>query len=218
MTGRSRLIAAGLMRTRPLATENPGAGTEEREHSGSLDWIAEDPTRCQSHGAAPRLPGSSGGDAAVYRVEHDEHTSRLETVFERLRDVFGEPLLELRPRGKSFNHTRYLAKSDDALRGDIRNMRNSGKRKQVVLADRTEVNVAQKHQLAQLIASQIQVRSARKMGQRINSEPAEEVGVGLRNPSRRGRKSGTRRILANCGEDLGDGSLDAPSVDGSHGC
>lgn len=151
------------------------------------------------------------------RVENDENAARSETILERLGDLLGESLLKLGTRGKSFNHTRYLAKSHDSSGRDIPNMRNSGEREQVVFAHRAEVDVAQKHEFTHLLRREIELGGVRQVSQRIDPEAVEEVGVGFGDAGRRGREARARRILANCGEDLGDGSLDAPSVDGGHG-
>jgi hypothetical protein len=137
------------MRATELATED--SRTEKGEHSGTFDGVAQGAPRRERHGAALGLSNSSGGHTTVDGIQHDKDPSWSETVHESLRDLLGEALLELRARAKSFNHTSYLAKPDDSALGNIGDMGNAGERKQVVFADRTEVDIANEHEFAELI-------------------------------------------------------------------
>ena len=85
-----------------------------------------------------------------------------------------------------------------------------------MLAHRTELDIAHKHQLTELVRREVELLRVAQMDERIDSDAAKKLDIGLGDARRRVGQTRTRRILANSGEDLGDGSLDAPSVDGSH--
>ncbi len=92
-------------------------------------------------------------------------------------------------------------------------MGHAHERKQVVLADRTEGDVPQQNRLGVVTFER---DSFAELLRRILVEAGEELLVGVGNAGRGRDQTWTQRILADGGEDLSDGGLDARTIDSGH--
>jgi len=146
----------------------------------------------------------------MHGIKNDKHTLGGEPRVERVGDLLGQTLLQLRPRRERLDNAGKTAEADHAIARNVRDVGNADERQQVVLADRPELDVAQQHELAALA-----LRQLHRLGevlQRVLVETGEEVAVRLRDPLRGRPQSGSRRILADRSKQLRDRRLDASSV------
>ncbi len=92
--------------------------------------------------------------AEVVRLDHHTHAAWLEHVHQCVRHLVGESLLYLQPAGKHLDHARDLREADQAAVRQVRDVRPSEERQQVVLAQRVDLDVAHAHQVLVPLAVQ----------------------------------------------------------------
>src|SRR6476620_11087274 len=74
-------------------------------------------------------------------LAHDGHSERIDLFANGFRDLVRHPLLDLEPPREDVDEPRNLAEADDALAWDIGNVALAEKGKQMVLAERVEIDV-----------------------------------------------------------------------------
>ena len=92
-------------------------------------------------------PHAAQCHARVLRLEHHPYPPGPEPGGQALGDLLGLPLLNLRPGREMLHQPGQLGQPDDALAGQIADVRQAGERQQVMLADRAERDRPGQHQL-----------------------------------------------------------------------
>jgi hypothetical protein len=95
----------------------------------------------------PCFLAAADGHAGVHRLDDARRPDRLKLFPQRVGDLRRQPLLHLRPPGEALDQPGELAEADDLAVGQVRHVRPTGERQQVVLAERVELDVAQQHDL-----------------------------------------------------------------------
>ena len=96
----------------------------------------------------PGLADAAHDRAQVGRLDDDADALRLEPVLEELRDLLGEPLLDLEPARVHLDDARDLREPDHPAARDVGDRRRPEERQQVVLAERVERDVLDDDHLA----------------------------------------------------------------------
>ena len=127
--------------TRGASVADAGAMSSARA-AGS----ASAPRRGDRDGGGLGLPGAAHRDALVRRIEHDEHAARrrARSRWRRRSARRGAPAPAGGRRG-SRRPSGSAPRPTTCSPGQVRDVREPAERQQVVLADRTEVDVAQHH-------------------------------------------------------------------------
>ncbi len=97
----------------------------------------------ESRRYGPRFVGSHAaqGHALMFRLDDHPNTLGVQIGVEPVGNLLGQPLLHLQSSGKPVDDAGQLRQSDDALIGQIPDVRNSMERQHVVLTQRLERNV-----------------------------------------------------------------------------
>ncbi len=66
--------------------------------------------------------------AEVHGLDDDTDAARLQDLADRLRDLTGKPLLDLKPPGENVHQTRQLRQPNDTARRDLSDMGFAEKR------------------------------------------------------------------------------------------
>lgn len=148
----------------------------------------------------------------MHCIKNDKHALRIEPMLERVGDLLGEALLQLRARRQRLDDPRKATKADYSCRRHVGEVRGADEGQQMVLADGAELDVAQEHELAALALGKLD--RVAEVVERVLVEAGEEVRVGLRHPLRRGGEARASGILADRSEELGYRRLNATGVDG----
>ena len=82
------------------------------------------------------------------RADHHGDAERGEALLDRLADLRREGFLHLQPPGEDVDHARQLRQADDTAIGQICNVGDPGKGRDVVLAMALEAHVAQQDHVA----------------------------------------------------------------------
>src|SRR5690554_3947458 len=162
-----------------------------------------------SNRRAAHLLHAARGDTAVYGVGDHEHTPRGESVGEGVRDLFGQPLLELRSGSERVDHPGQAAEPHDVVRRGVRDMSHPQERQQMVFADGPELDVAQQHKRATGIVGD----GVREVGERVDSHAGEELAIRLSDALRGVDQSRPRRVVTDRIQQFGDCRADARRVD-----
>ena len=85
----------------------------------------------------------------------------------------------------------------------------------MVFTDRPEVDVTQQHEVTEFVVTELEFDGVGEVHSGVDTDSAEELGVRLRDTLRSRLETGTPGILTDSGEDLSDGRLDTPAIDGS---
>ena len=147
------------------------------------------------------------------RVQHDEYAEWVDARLDGIRYLLRQPLLQLRAGRQSLDHPRQLSEADDSGARHVGDVRDPDERKQMVFADRAEVDVAQQNQFAEPIGAGGEVCTTGEVAQRVAGEPGKEFGVRLGHPLGSVSQPGARGVLADRRENLGHGRLDTWTVD-----
>jgi hypothetical protein len=140
------------------------------------------------------LANAASRHATVHGIQDDGNPDRAETFFERIRYLFGQALLQLRTRGKSFDDPRQLSEPNHPRTGNVGEVRDPDKGEEVMLADRSKFDVSQQDKLTALSIRQI--NRFGQMIERVFIESAKEVGIRKGDPLRGRLEARARRIVA----------------------
>src|SRR3981189_95337 len=80
-------------------------------------------------------------------LDDDADALRFDGVLDRLRDLRGQPLLDLQAAREGFDEARYFAQADDFSVWDISHMHLAKKRQKMVLAQAEHFDVFHNHHL-----------------------------------------------------------------------
>jgi hypothetical protein len=92
-------------------------------------------------------PNAAQRHAGVLGLQHHTHAGGAKTGSQALGDLLGQPLLDLGPGREMLNQPGQLGQPDDALAGQVADVREAGERQQVMLADGAERDGTGQHQL-----------------------------------------------------------------------
>jgi hypothetical protein len=108
-------------------------------------------------------------------LRFDDHTdpARLELGLDPVRDLGGEPLLDLKVPGEEVNGPPELRKADDPSGRQVGNVRRALEGQQMMGAERLERDVANQDELV--------VALFVREGRRVEGLRGEQFRVGLRN-------------------------------------
>ena len=149
-------------------------------------------------------------DAAHHRAQvgrlHD-HADALgiEPGLEEVRDLLGQPLLDLEPACIGLDDARDLGQPDHAPARDVRHGRGAEERQEMVLAQRVERDVLDDHHLAVVDVEDRPVDESL----RVDVVAGGQLGVHAVHPLRRADQPVARRVFADLDQDLADGRFDA---------
>ena len=131
----------------------------------------------------------------------DEHegAERVEGAHDGVGHLGRDAFLQLRPRRDLAHHAGQLGQAGDApvFAGDVGHVGHPRERQQVVLADRVEVDVADDHHLAMMVAG----HGHQQLGRVRGADAREDVRVHVGHAARRTDESGAPRVLADAFED-----------------
>ena len=147
------------------------------------------------------------------RLQDDADALRFEPLLEELRDLLGEPFLDLEAAGVHLDHARDLGQPDDTTARDVRHRRRPEERQEVVLAQRVERDVPHDDHLA---VRDVEDRAVDEplgidvvTGGQLCIHPVDAAG--------RPGEALAVRILTDLHQDLADGGLDRTMADGLPG-
>ena len=146
----------------------------------------------------------------MLRLDDDRHAVGLQRLHQRVGDLAGELLLELRAARVGLDEPRELAQPDDAPVRDVADGGDAVERHEVVLADAVERDVLQDHHL--VVARPRSRRSGSSVGsmRRPSNSSAYMRATRSGVPSRPSRAG----ILADGLDDLSHGALNPLQVNG----
>src|SRR5688572_8433595 len=81
------------------------------------------------------------------RFHHDRHAQRVDLRANGLRDLAGQPLLNLKPPAENVDEPRNLAEANDFRARNVGDVALAEERQQVVLAQAVEIDVLHDHHL-----------------------------------------------------------------------
>ncbi len=159
------------------------------------------------------LLDAAHGHAGVLGLHDDHHADGLEAVEERVGDLGGQALLHLQAAREGLDEARELRQPDDApaLR-DVGEVAPPDEGREVVLAERGEVNVFDDHHLVVLVAGQ-----GHDVLVRVFAHPRGQLGVHLRDAPRGLLQAGPLRVFADAFEDEADAPRDLLKIDSARG-
>lgn len=102
----------------------------------------EDASHTRRQGPAVLLLNSAHHHAEVRRLDDHADSERRQNIVKRVRNLGGEPLLDLKSSRKDFDNSGEFAETDDTSVGDVRNVRSTEERQQVMLAEAVDVDIA----------------------------------------------------------------------------
>ena len=83
--------------------------------------------------------------AQMARFDHHAHALRVDRIHDCLRDLLGQPLLQLQPARVHVDQTRELADAEDRAARDVADVAAAEERQHVVLAQAVELDVLHDH-------------------------------------------------------------------------
>jgi hypothetical protein len=140
----------------------------------------------------------------VLRLDHHADAARTQVQVEPRRDLLGQALLDLRAVGEMLHHPGQLGQSEDAVAGQVADVRDADERQQVVLAHRPDRDVPGENQFVVplVIGERGQVERAR----------GEQFGVRVDHPAGRVPDAVVRQVQAERLEQVGGGSFGRDEV------
>src|SRR6185437_2997655 len=125
-----------------LCSERRSVLDETQELVARLGIIAKRSEDCRRDSRRVLLLDAAHHHAQMCRLDHNPHTTRLEYVRDRLRDLYRETFLHLQASRKDIHHARELGQTDDPSVRYVRDMRLAEEREHVMLAHRVQLDVA----------------------------------------------------------------------------
>src|SRR5215204_321230 len=171
--------------------------------------VLEHAAHCRRDGQRPWLLHPAHRHAEVLGLD-DHEDVRRQDVDERIGDLGCEALLNLGPLGEPVDHARQLRQACDppVIIRDVRDVRPSVERDEVVLAVAGDRDVADHHHLVV-----IGLEGGDDVTTRVLAQPAENLLVHVGDPPRRVLETVPVRVLADGFEDLPHRALDARFVE-----
>ncbi len=147
--------------------------------------------------------------AHVRRPNHHRHPRGAKVLLNRLGNLPGQPLLNLRPPRKHLNGPRQFAQPDHlAPRGQVRHIHRAHKRQQVMLAHRRKRNPSQHDGPVGFLVED----SAEMLG-RVLRKTAEDLAVRPGHPGRGIEQAVAIRVFTDGEEDLANRRLNTGLID-----
>jgi hypothetical protein len=140
-------------------------------------------------------------------LDDDDGTARSQGPIERVGDLCGESLLELRPAGEALDQVHYLREPNDALLWNVRDVGPAHEGEQVMLAHARKRQVPQQDRVVAVCFE----RDLQVVG-RVFVQAREEVGVCLGDALGGLDQALPPRVLADSVQDLTHRPFDAWSI------
>ena len=97
--------------------------------------VAQCPEQGRGDGLGAEGPHAAQRHARVLGLKQHADAPRAQALGQAVGDLFGQPLLDLRPGREVLDQAGQLGQAEDALAGQVADVRDTGERQQVVLAD-----------------------------------------------------------------------------------
>ena len=158
-------------------------------------------------------PGLRTPRMVMHRCSHSITTITprgCEDPLQRVGDLGGQPLLDLRPLGVEVDQPGQLAQPGDPAvgAGDVADVGDAGERHQVVLAAAPDLDVLDQHEL---VVAEVEGRGQHLLG--LLPQPGEHLRVRPRHPLRGVLQPVAVGVLADTDQDLPDGGHDPGVVE-----